>query len=94
MPVKVFYTSVSGSTEIKKRQQKILDVLSSKKVEFEAIDISQDSKIKDEMREMANDAMALPPQICNGNEHCGNYEAFLEAVENEQLEAFLKLKKE
>ncbi|XP_033932547.1 SH3 domain-binding glutamic acid-rich-like protein 3 [Pseudochaenichthys georgianus] len=94
MPVKVFYTSVSGSKEIKKRQQQILDVLSSKKVEFEAIDISQDSNTKDEMRKMANDATALPPQICNGNEHCGNYEAFLEAIENEQLEAFLKLKKE
>lgn len=57
--------------QIKKRQQQILDVLSSKKVEFEAIDISQDSNIKDEMRKMANDATALPPQICNGNEHCG-----------------------
>ncbi|KAJ4929213.1 hypothetical protein JOQ06_004826 [Pogonophryne albipinna] len=89
MPVKVFYTSVSGSREIKKKQQKIWDVLSAKKVEFEAIDISQDSN-KDEMKEMANDA-TVPPQICNGNEYCGNYEAFLEAIENEQLDAFLKL---
>ncbi|KAI9544236.1 hypothetical protein NQZ68_005286 [Dissostichus eleginoides] len=91
MPVKVFYTSVSGSIEIKKKQQKILDVLSAKKIEFEAIDISQDSKTKDEMRALANDPTALPPQICNGNEYCGNYEAFLEAIENEQLEGFLKL---
>ncbi|XP_033999324.1 SH3 domain-binding glutamic acid-rich-like protein 3 [Trematomus bernacchii] len=91
MPVKVFYTSVSGSTEIKKKQQQILDVLASKKIEFEAIDISQDSNTKDEMRELANDPTALPPQICNGNEYCGNYEAFLEAIENEQLEGFLKL---
>ncbi|KAK5853044.1 hypothetical protein PBY51_006866 [Eleginops maclovinus] len=91
MSVKVFYTSVSGSLEIKKKQQKVLDVLSAKKIDFESIDISQDSNSKDLMRELAHDPKVLPPQICNGNEYCGNYDAFLLAIEDEQLEKFLKL---
>nr|XP_046228282.1 SH3 domain-binding glutamic acid-rich-like protein 3 [Scatophagus argus] len=91
MPIKVFYTSVSGSLEMKKHQDRIFSVLDSKKITYEAVDISQDSKDKNLMRERAGNSSALPPQICNGDIYCGDYDAFENAVEMEELEEFLKL---
>ncbi|XP_034383676.1 SH3 domain-binding glutamic acid-rich-like protein 3 [Cyclopterus lumpus] len=91
MSIKVFYSSVSGSLEIKKGQQKIFDVLNSKKINHEALDITQETKTKDLMRELAGNPTALPPQICNGNNYCGDYKAFENAIEEDTLESFLKL---
>ncbi|XP_054474284.1 SH3 domain-binding glutamic acid-rich-like protein 3 [Anoplopoma fimbria] len=90
MSIKVFYTSVSGSIKIKKHQQKIFDVLDSKKINYEAVDIAQDPEHKAAMRELAKDDSALPPQICNGEHYCGDYTAFEIAVEDETLDGFLK----
>ncbi|XP_070705815.1 SH3 domain-binding glutamic acid-rich-like protein 3 [Pempheris klunzingeri] len=91
MPVKVYFSSVSGSLEMKKNQTRIFSVLESKKIPFEAVDISQRSEDKDFMRERAGNPTALPPQICNGDVYCGDINAFDNAVEMEQLEEFLKL---
>lgn len=89
--VTVYGTSVSSDMETKKNQQRIEMVLSSKKIEFEFVDISVSSEKKDKMREIAGDSSALPPQIANGEQYCGDYAAFDEAVEMETLNEFLKL---
>ncbi|XP_070843854.1 SH3 domain-binding glutamic acid-rich-like protein 3 [Chaetodon trifascialis] len=91
MPVIVFYTSVSGNIEVKKHQQKIIDILESKKIPHTLVDISQNSDDKDLMRKIAGNPTALPPQICNEDVYCGDYAAFEMAVEAEELELFLKL---
>jgi len=91
MTVKVFFTSVSGSLEMKKSQERIFLVLSSKKILFEVVDISQNSEDKDLMRKRAGNPTALPPQICNGDVYCGDFAAFENAIEMGELEAFLKL---
>ncbi|XP_061668561.1 SH3 domain-binding glutamic acid-rich-like protein 3 [Syngnathoides biaculeatus] len=91
MSVKVFYSSVSGSNSLRNHQLRIFDVLESKKIPFEKMDIAQDPAYKDLMRKIAGNPTALPPQICNGDTYCGDFQAFDEAIENEQLEAFLKL---
>ncbi|XP_071335179.1 SH3 domain-binding glutamic acid-rich-like protein 3 [Trachinotus anak] len=91
MPLKVFFSSVSGSLEMKKNQDRIFSVLGSKKIPFEAVDISQNSEDKDLMRKRAGNPTALPPQICNGDVYCGDITAFDNAIEMEQLEQFLKL---
>ncbi|XP_028253236.1 SH3 domain-binding glutamic acid-rich-like protein 3 [Parambassis ranga] len=91
MPVIVYFTSVSGSLELKKRQEKIFSILTSKKIPFKAVDISQDPKDKDLMRGKAGSPTALPPQICNGDVYCGDYTQFENAIEEEQLNKFLKL---
>ncbi|RVE55990.1 hypothetical protein OJAV_G00231850 [Oryzias javanicus] len=91
MSVVVFYASVSGSLEVKKRQERIMSVLSSKKINFRAVDITQNSEDKDLMRKIANNSKAMPPQIANGSNYCGDYEAFENAIEVEQLEEFLKM---
>ncbi|XP_078130609.1 SH3 domain-binding glutamic acid-rich-like protein 3 [Sander vitreus] len=91
MPVIVFCSNVSGSREIKTKQNKIFHVLDGKKIAYETVDISEDSKKKDLMRNLAKNSTALPPQICNGNNYCGDYDAFDSAVEEGTLEKFLKL---
>ncbi|XP_031582108.1 SH3 domain-binding glutamic acid-rich-like protein 3 [Oreochromis aureus] len=91
MPVKVFFTSVSGSTQTKKNQDRIFSILSAKKIPFQTVDISQSSDDKDLMRQGAGDPTALPPQIFNGDVYCGDINAFDNAIEMEQLEDFLKL---
>ncbi|XP_030577955.1 SH3 domain-binding glutamic acid-rich-like protein 3 [Archocentrus centrarchus] len=91
MPVRVFFTSVSASTQIKKNQDRIFSVLTSKKISFQPVDISQNSSDKDLMRQGAGNPAALPPQIFNGDVYCGDITAFESAIELEELEKFLKL---
>ncbi|XP_018549944.1 SH3 domain-binding glutamic acid-rich-like protein 3 [Lates calcarifer] len=91
MAITVFYSSVSGSLEMKKRQDRIISVLSSKNIPYKLVDISQNSDMKDLMRQRAGNPTALPPQICNGDVYCGDFIAFENAIEMEELDAFLKL---
>ncbi|XP_054617331.1 SH3 domain-binding glutamic acid-rich-like protein 3 [Dunckerocampus dactyliophorus] len=91
MSVIVYYSSVSSNLVMKKQQSRVFDVLESKNISFEQVDIAQDAADKELMRSRANNPTALPPQICNGDVYCGDYEAFESAVEDGQLEAFLKL---
>ncbi|XP_072218022.1 SH3 domain-binding glutamic acid-rich-like protein 3 [Leuresthes tenuis] len=91
MSVILFYSSVSGSLELKKNQERIMSVLTSKRIPFKAVDIAQNSDDKDLMRQRAGDPTALPPQLCNGDAYCGDFAAFENAIEMEQLEEFLKL---
>lgn len=56
---------------MKKDQEKIFNVLHSKKIPFQAVDISQNPADKDLMRKIAGNPTALPPQICNGDVYCG-----------------------
>ncbi|KAJ8355747.1 hypothetical protein SKAU_G00185410 [Synaphobranchus kaupii] len=92
MGVVVYYTSVSGSTEIRKHQNSILQHLDSKNIQYKLVDISTSSDLREEMREKAGNPKALPPQIFNGDLYCGDYSKFFDAVELENVEDFLKLK--
>ncbi|KAF0023481.1 hypothetical protein F2P81_024111 [Scophthalmus maximus] len=75
MPVKVFYSSASGSMETKKRQERLFSVLTSKNIPFEPVDICQNLEERDLMREKAGNSAALAPQICNGDVYCGNFKS-------------------
>lgn len=57
--------------QMKKHQQRIFSILDGKKIVYEAVDISQNDKDKDLMRDRAGNPKALPPQICNGDVYCG-----------------------
>ena len=46
-------------------------ILSSKKFEFEEVDISSSEDDKARMRDICKDPKALPPQITNGDQYCG-----------------------
>ncbi|XP_013874385.1 SH3 domain-binding glutamic acid-rich-like protein 3 [Austrofundulus limnaeus] len=91
MSVILYYASVSSSVELKKKQERIMSVLTSKKISYKAVDITQNAQDKDLMRKKAGNPAAMPPQICNGDVYCGDFEAFENAIECEELEKFLKL---
>ncbi|XP_072018198.1 SH3 domain-binding glutamic acid-rich-like protein 3 [Amphiura filiformis] len=92
MGVILYFTSVSSNLEVKKHQQKILLVLDGKKIPYQTIDIALSEDSKGKMREVAGNDKALPPQFANNDTYCGDIAAFEEAVENETVEEFLKLK--
>lgn len=91
MTIIYYYTSVSSNMETKKHQQRIEMVLDSKKIEYERCDIASSEDDKKKMRELMGDPKALPPQLFNGDQYLGEYTAFEAAVENGELEKFLKL---
>ncbi|CAB3982371.1 SH3 domain-binding glutamic acid-rich 3 [Paramuricea clavata] len=86
----LYWTSVTSSLEIKKEQQRIEMVLSGKKIEYEKVDISLVEGAKEKMREICGEG-TLPPQLCKGDTYLGNYAQFDAAIENEELDKFLKL---
>lgn len=89
--ITLFYSSVSSNLEIKKHQQRIEMILDGKKIPYSKVDIAADSAEKDRMRFIAGNERALPPQLANGDKYCGDYDAFDEAVEFENLESFFHL---
>uniref|UniRef100_A0A182K455 SH3 domain-binding glutamic acid-rich-like protein n=1 Tax=Anopheles christyi TaxID=43041 RepID=A0A182K455_9DIPT len=88
---------------VKKRQQRVTMIMESKHIEYTIIDITEPGKEgeKDFMQTNAqhkgctisdpNPRHALPPQLFNDTEYCGDYDDFDMANEIDNLEVFLKL---
>uniref|UniRef100_A0AC11EJY8 SH3 domain binding glutamate rich protein like 3 n=1 Tax=Ovis aries TaxID=9940 RepID=A0AC11EJY8_SHEEP len=86
--------SLSGPSSlhcIKSQQSEVTRILDGKRIQYQLVDISQDNALRDEMRALAGNPKATPPQIVNGDQYCGDYELFVEAVEQNTLQEFLKL---
>lgn len=69
----------------------MIRILDSKSIQYELIDIAVGGELRDEMRNKAGDPSAVPPQLFNEDQYCGNYEMFSEAVEADTVEQFLKM---
>jgi len=88
-------TTNSGNKEIENGQQKILQVLKTRGIEYETIDISapgmQDLRkfMREKGKKKDGQRNVLPPQIFNGEECRGNFEDFDIANEDDLLEEFL-----
>ncbi|XP_035687019.1 SH3 domain-binding glutamic acid-rich-like protein 2 isoform X2 [Branchiostoma floridae] len=96
MVIKVYITGVSASTQLRKHQQDVLDIIGGMKIEHEMIDVSIDDDARQFMwtnSKQPEKGKPLPPQIFNGEEYCGGWEEFEVAKENEQVYDFLKLDK-
>ncbi|XP_058053630.1 SH3 domain-binding glutamic acid-rich protein homolog isoform X3 [Anopheles bellator] len=103
MVVKVYISGMSGNKEVKKRQQRVTMIMDSKHIEYSIIDITEPGQEgeKDFMQTNAqhkgctisdpNPRHALPPQLFNDTEYCGDYDDFDLANEVDSLEVFLKL---
>ncbi|XP_032876706.1 SH3 domain-binding glutamic acid-rich-like protein 3 [Amblyraja radiata] len=91
MPIFIYYSSITATTSLAKHQEYIFNRLDGKKIEYQLVDLAQDSKLKDEMRSKIGNPDAKIPQIFNGDHYCGGYEDFEQAVECEMIEKFLKL---
>ncbi|KAM9421497.1 SH3 domain-binding glutamic acid-rich-like protein 3 [Salvelinus alpinus] len=91
MSIVVYFSSVSGSRELKQQQSQIFSFLDSKKIKYQAVDITQGSEVKEEMRKKTGNPTSLPPQVFNKDVYCGDFSVFYEAVEAGKAEAFFKL---
>uniref|UniRef100_A0AAZ3PSK1 SH3 domain-binding glutamic acid-rich-like protein 3 n=1 Tax=Oncorhynchus tshawytscha TaxID=74940 RepID=A0AAZ3PSK1_ONCTS len=76
---------------VKSQQAEVMRILESKSIQYELIDISVGGEVRDEMRSKAGNPTAVPPQIFNEDQYCGNYEMFSDAVEEDKVEQFLKM---
>ncbi|KAL9909855.1 SH3 domain binding glutamate rich protein Sh3beta isoform 2-T2 [Glossina fuscipes fuscipes] len=103
MVLKVYISGMSGNKEVKKRQQRVLMILDSKNIQYEVIDITEPGREADkefmQNKSTSNGATvsdpeprhALPPQLFNEEDYCGDYDAFDLANEIDTLEQFLKV---
>lgn len=91
MGIKLYYTTVTASRTVKSQQAEVIRILDSKKIQYELIDISVGGELRDEMKNKAGNPTAVPPQLFNEDQYCGDYEMFSEAVEADTVDQFLKL---
>lgn len=103
MVIKVYISGMSGSKEVKKRQQRVTMILDSKHITYTIIDITEPGQEaeKDFMQKNSehngatisdqNPRHPLPPQMFNDAEYCGDYDDFDLANEVDNLEVFLKM---
>uniref|UniRef100_A0ACB8FXE5 Uncharacterized protein n=1 Tax=Sphaerodactylus townsendi TaxID=933632 RepID=A0ACB8FXE5_9SAUR len=70
--IRVYYTSVTGSREVKQRQSEVLRILDTNHMTYELVDVSVSESLLQEMRDKAGNPGAIPPQIFNGEHYCGN----------------------
>ncbi|KAK3524834.1 hypothetical protein QTP86_007583 [Hemibagrus guttatus] len=71
MGVKIYYTTVTASREVKSQQAEVMRILESKNIQFELIDISVGGEVRNEMRTLSGNPSAAPPQIFNDDQYCG-----------------------
>jgi len=95
MVLRVFYISTTGRRDIRKRQIHVFAVLSSWKYDYEAIDVAAPEHEEDrdfviESGKKTDDGKMILPQIFKEEECCGDYLDFLQAIEHEKLQLFLK----
>ncbi|XP_043557157.1 SH3 domain-binding glutamic acid-rich-like protein 3 [Chiloscyllium plagiosum] len=90
--VQLYVSSVSSSREVRSQQSEVERVLEIKQINYKLIDVSVSEEILEEMRNRTGNPTALPPQIFNDDCYCGDYWQFYDAVENEEIDHFLKLK--
>ena len=95
MVLRVFFISGTGRRDIRKRQIHVFAVLSSWKYEFQAIDVADPDNEKErefviENGKKMDDGKMMLPQIFREEECCGDYLEFLQAIEHEKLQLFLK----
>ncbi|XP_028674436.1 SH3 domain-binding glutamic acid-rich-like protein 3 [Erpetoichthys calabaricus] len=91
MVIKLYYTTVTASREVKSQQARVICILDSKGVKYELVDISQDNALLEEMRTLSGNPNAMPPQLFNGTSYCGDHMLLEDAVEDNAVEKFLKL---
>ncbi|XP_042362918.1 SH3 domain-binding glutamic acid-rich-like protein 3 [Plectropomus leopardus] len=91
MGIKLYYTTVTASRTVKSQQAEVMRILESKKIQYELIDISVGGELRNEMKNKIGNPTAVPPQLFNEDQYCGDYEMFAEAVEADTVDQFLKL---
>uniref|UniRef100_A0A0N5BUL4 Glutaredoxin domain-containing protein n=1 Tax=Strongyloides papillosus TaxID=174720 RepID=A0A0N5BUL4_STREA len=98
VPLKVYVSSITANTEIRKHIQRSLMVLESLGVPHKVIDIcirSNEAELEFFKQHIRSDKVSgpqKPPQFFIKGQYIGNYYDFHEAIEGNYLEDFLQLR--
>merc|ERR1712154_440778 len=97
MSLKLYLSNATTSSEIRKKQQHVRDILSSLRIDHEIVDVL-DPRNDEALKFMHANSISksskmkpTPPQIFRGEDYCGDYDKFQESLEWDQLYEFLKL---
>ncbi|KAH9837155.1 uncharacterized protein C8Q71DRAFT_588006 [Rhodofomes roseus] len=90
-PIQLFLTTIVSSTQLRQRQEYILRILQVKKIPFTSYDLASDEDAKKLWRRKAPKDKQQIPGILIGGEYPGDFSAFEEAVEFNELDQFLRL---
>ncbi|XP_060612531.2 SH3 domain-binding glutamic acid-rich-like protein 3 [Anolis sagrei] len=89
--IRVYYSSITGSRQVRQQQSEVLRILDGRHMKYQLVDVSLSEGLLQEMRSKAGKPDAIPPQIFNGKDYCGDFEMLFEAIENEEVPKFLKI---
>jgi len=90
-PIQVFLTTIASQPELRKRQEYILRILQTKKISFTPYDLACDDEAKRLWKRKAPLNKQQLPGILVGGRYPGDFDAFEEAVEYDELDVFLRL---
>ncbi|KAJ8594848.1 hypothetical protein M405DRAFT_760084 [Rhizopogon salebrosus TDB-379] len=90
-PIQVFLTTIASQVVVRKRQDYILRILQTKKIPYTSYDLASDEDAKRLWRRKAPPNKQQLPGILIGGTFPGDFDAFEEAVECEDLATFLQL---
>lgn len=90
-PIQVFLTTIASQVVVRKRQEYILRILQTKKIPYTSYDLASDEDAKRLWRRKAPPNKQQLPGILVGGKFIGDFDAFEEAVETEDLANFLRL---
>jgi len=90
-PIQVFLTTIASQVVVRKRQDYILRILQTKKIPYTSYDLASDEDAKRLWRRKAPSDKQQLPGILVGGVFPGDFDAFEEAVECEDIATFLQL---
>ncbi|KAG2172203.1 hypothetical protein INT43_004744 [Umbelopsis isabellina] len=93
--VQIYISSVSGSVNIKKNQEEIIQLLAANAIEYELVDVASSDKALQHMKRQNNNGSSEGrakdlPQVFVGGEYRGQYKDLLSAVEDSSLSDFFR----
>ncbi|XP_078398589.1 SH3 domain-binding glutamic acid-rich-like protein 3 [Cetorhinus maximus] len=91
MVITVYYTTITSTSALERNQKKIIDMLDALHIPYNLLDLAADGNLLAVMRDKVGDCKAMVPQVFNGDQYCGDYTAFEQAMENEKVKEFFKV---
>jgi len=90
-PIEVFLTTIASQAALRKKQEYLLRTLQVKKIEFTSFDLASDEEAKKRWRRRQPQGKYEVPGILVGGKYPGDFEAFEDAAEHDELAIFLRL---
>ncbi|KAG2223379.1 hypothetical protein INT45_002874 [Circinella minor] len=88
--VQVYVSSVSANASVKRNQEALQTVFTSKQIKFEVVDVAQSEPALQHMRRQNVGNTRILPQVFVGGEYRGPFDDAMYAIETNTLDNFLR----